>query len=52
VALFGRKIRRSGAVTVMLSKPLRFSFPIVGKMPRGMAESSLRGFTYFSDLET
>jgi hypothetical protein len=41
----GRRIRRFGAVTGMLSKPLRFSLRIVGKTPRGIDESSRRDFT-------
>jgi hypothetical protein len=41
----GRQIRRFGAVTGMLSKPLRFSLRIVGKTPRGIDESSRRDFT-------
>jgi hypothetical protein len=45
MALVGRQIRRCRAIAGMLSKPLRFSFPIVGKTPRGIAESSLRDFT-------
>jgi hypothetical protein len=50
--LFGRENRRCGAVTAMLSKPLRFSVRIVGKTPPGIDESSRRDFTQFSDLET
>jgi hypothetical protein len=41
----GRQIRRFGAAAGMLSKPLRFSFPIVGKTPPGIDESSRRDFT-------
>jgi hypothetical protein len=46
-----RQIRRCRAIAAMLSKSLKNSPGIIGKLPPGSDESSLRNFTYSSSFE-